>query len=487
LELQEKGLVVTEGVAPGATVLDSELKAGALKLPAVLMQSVTMIAPAIGILFGVQPIVSLAGVTAPIAYLVGLLIVLTLGVTLAQLAEKFPSAGGYFTYLSRTIHPRVGFMVGWLFMLNMPLAPGPIMAYMGVVLEGALKTQFGFDLPWWVFFLAGTAFVGVIVYRGIEVSGKALMILGSIEIVVVGALSFWGFFNPGPGGVSVQSFSPAHAGSGIFLAIIGAIFVYTGWEGTGSVAEESENPRRNVPIAVMASIIFLGIFTTLCVWGLLTGWGIANVSSFVSSPVSPPIVLAHRYWGGFGIIAVLVLINSTIAVCIAVSTVATRMWYAMARAGCFPSTFQKIHPVYKTPVNAIWLQLACFFVLGLGGALLVGLNNVWFVSGLVTTFALIFIYDSSCIGLFWYMWRERRSEFNWLVHGLVPAIGVLGLIGVGYNSVVPFPSAPFSYAPVIVAIWFVLGVVVLVAMKSRGREDWLLKAGAAMAEVPAHE
>ena len=96
-------------------VAETELKAGALGLPSVLMQGVTAIAPAIAILYSFQFIVGLAGTAAPWVYVAAMVIVFMTAVSLVSLARAFPSAGSYFTFVSRTVHPRAGFMSGWMY------------------------------------------------------------------------------------------------------------------------------------------------------------------------------------------------------------------------------------------------------------------------------------------------------------------------------------------------------------------------------------
>src|SRR5256712_6620365 len=100
------------GAAPGPAV-QTELKQDALGLLGATMQAITHIAPAIAALFFTQFIVSLAGVTAPLAYIIAVVIVLMLGNTLVQFSKHLPSAGGYYTYVSRALGPRFGFITSW--------------------------------------------------------------------------------------------------------------------------------------------------------------------------------------------------------------------------------------------------------------------------------------------------------------------------------------------------------------------------------------
>jgi len=171
-------------------VAKTDLQAGALRLPEVLMQSVTLVAPAIATLFSFGFIVgSFAGLMAPFAFAIVLLIALMLAINLSMLARLFPSAGGYFTYISRAIHPRVGLFAGWLYFLINPLVPGVILVYMGTVLDNELQAKYDFNFPWWLFVILGIGVIMFTAYRGIQLSGKLLIILGSLEILIVVGLS----------------------------------------------------------------------------------------------------------------------------------------------------------------------------------------------------------------------------------------------------------------------------------------------------------
>ena len=88
--------------ASSASRVQTDLKPESLGLVAVTMQAITHIAPAIAALFFTQFLVTLSGVTAPLAYLIGVLVVLMLGNTLIQFSRQLPSAGGYYTYVSRS-------------------------------------------------------------------------------------------------------------------------------------------------------------------------------------------------------------------------------------------------------------------------------------------------------------------------------------------------------------------------------------------------
>lgn len=473
------------GLDPTRTELRSDLSSGALSLPAVVMQGIAHIAPAIAILFTIQFNTSLAGIASPLSYLIAFVIVLVLGIVLTQLAKEFPSAGGYYTYVSRTVHPRVGFIVAWLFVLYSPAVAAPVLSAMGSVIEGKLKADYSITLPWWVFLIAVTAFLAWVVYRGIRLSARTMIIAVIVEMGIVLLLALWGLFDPGPGGLSLAPYNPADATSldGLYLAVVFSIFAFTGWEAAAPIAEESEDPRRTVPRGIIGSILVLGAFLVFSSWALLVGWGVDDVPGLVDSAELPGLVLADRFWGDASIILLLALLNSVIAGCIAYVNVATRMWYAMARSGSLPRVLGTVHPKTKAPVAALALEIALILAVGLGLGFGIGPFEAFVFIGIAITLAMVPVYSMGNLGVFLYYFRERRERFNWVLHGLFPLLGTLALIWVAYKTISPLPDAPFDKAPIAVIVWLVLGLIVLGTMNRMGREGWLLKAGKLTQEV----
>ena len=119
----------------------TDLKPESLGLVSVTMQAITHIAPAIAALFFTQFLVTLSGVTAPLAYFIGVLVVLMLGNTLIQFSRQLPSAGGYYTYVSRSLGSRVGFLTAWMFILYSPMAGGVVSGFFGFIAAGELKAE----------------------------------------------------------------------------------------------------------------------------------------------------------------------------------------------------------------------------------------------------------------------------------------------------------------------------------------------------------
>jgi amino acid transporter len=464
----------------GVLVAKTRLAGGALRLPEALMQSITETAPAFTLFFFIQGTVLLAALATPFVFLVGIVIMVLLSVTLAQIAKYLSSAGGFFTWVSRGLHPWVGWFIAWLYALYTPLLPGLVLGLVGYISDQFFKANYGFSVPWEWWVLGGVILCAVISYRGIKLSGRLLLITGSIEILIMMTLAVWGLASPGKGGFNLSGFNPSTAPTshGLYLAVIFAIVAYTGWESVASLGEETENPNRNIGIAMWGSVLALGIMFSFFAWGALVGWGTSQAASFGSATNNPLLSLAHRYWHGADIILLVALWNSGVAASLALFNQSTRMWFGMADAGALPKQLKYVHPKYKTPVGTILAEvvvafIAAFVFYQILYNPLTGFGFYAFALG----FAIVLIYSTAAIATGAYFWRERRSEFNPVLHLVFPVVVTVALVWSEYKSVVPLPPAPTRYALWFFVGWAVVGFVILVAMRLAGKEAWLLHAG----------
>jgi amino acid transporter len=465
--------------------LETDLEQNAIGLLGATMQAITHIAPAIAGFFFTAFIVSLAGITAPLAYFIGFLIVLMLGSTLAQLAKHMPSAGGYYTYVSRSLHPYFGFLTSWMYILYSPLVGGPLAGFFGFIVAGELKSNFGIDVPWlwWVSVLVFAPLTAYLQWEGIKPSTRFIVITGGLEMLIVFGLALTGFIAPPAGSsISFEVFNPANipAGEAFALAVVFTVQGLTGWEASAPLAEETADPKRNIPLSVMLSIAIIGTFLVIVFWGVITGFG-NDAEAVTSATPVPALALAHRVWGAGWIIILLAFLNSVAAVSIACANVGTRMWYSMARSGSFPKALAEVHPEHKTPGNAILLQLALNIVAGLYVGFVFQPDTGFFlVTGLLLVLAVSVAYILANIGVIRFYWTERRDEFNWILHLVFPILSTAVLLYAIYKS---FPlTTPFDLAPIVNGVWLLIGVLILLYLRMRGNEEWLEKAGKSIGE-----
>ena len=256
------------------------LRENAVGLPGMLMQGIATIAPSFAILASFVFIVSFASVVTPWAYLFGGALLALQALNASQLAKVFPSAGGWYTWIARAFHPRAGFFAGVLFSVWLPPVGVLTLSYLAyTVLEPSIKAEYNVDIKWWIWVIAGMALVIFFAYQGIALSEKALIITGSIEILIMVALALSGLASTGPGGFSWAPLNPGnfHLAGNLFLGVVFSIFAFSGWESTGPMAEESKNPKRNVPIGLVGSVAVLtDTYFVFVTWGYLNGIGVAK-------------------------------------------------------------------------------------------------------------------------------------------------------------------------------------------------------------------
>lgn len=463
----------------------TDLREGTVGLPGMLMQGIATIAPAFAILASFVFTVSLAGIVTPWAYLLGGAVLVLVAITSSQLAKEFPSAGGWYTWIARSLNPQAGFFAGWIFTIWLPPVAAFVTSFLAkTVLEPEIEAEYGVTIPWWIWVIGIVALVVFISYRGIVISEKVLIVTGLVEIVIMVALAISGLIDPGPGGFSVEPFSPSHFGDApnLFLAIVFSIFAFSGWEAVAPLAEESKRPRTYVVYGLIGSVVILAIYFVFVSWGYIVGIGVDNVNGIPEAESFPVFSLATRVWGDAWILLLFALVNSAIAVAIACFNGGTRTWYGMGRSGVLPGALARVSPKRKTPDNAIALETGvCILAFVL--ILIFGVEDVFFTWALTITLGLILMYILANAGVVKYYLTERRADLNPFLHIILPIVGSAAVAYVGFRSVVPLPAAPVKYAPIVLVVYLAIGGALLLYHYARGNKEWLIKAQMAMEET----
>jgi amino acid transporter len=152
----------------------------------------------------------------------------------------------------------------------------------------------------------------------------------------------------------------------------------------------------------------------------------------------------------------------------------------MGETGTLPKWFGRAHPKYRTPINAILANLVLSLAIGLGvGFLLNASRSYLLTNGLVLVLAVLYIYVSANVAVAVFYLRQKRDEFNWILHIAFPVLSTAALVYVTIRSFMPFPSFPYNWSPLIDGAWLAIGLVILAVLWLRGKTDWLVKAGAA--------
>ncbi|HZR40098.1 MAG TPA: APC family permease [Ktedonobacteraceae bacterium] len=449
-------------------VQDTALKKNALGLPGVLFQSIASMAPAAAVATSLTPAIPLAGAALPLSVLLATIACALIAYCIGQLAIHIPSAGGLYTYISRSLGVNLGFMSAWTFLLAQPLLLPLVALVWGPYAEDLVKTLIGIDISWMVW--VGIGFVGLflLTYYGIKLSADASILLGSLEMLIILSLSIV-MIVKSSGGNNLATFTPVFSPtgwSGIFQGMIFVFLAFVGFEACAPLGEETANPKRNVPRAIVYSAIGIGLFYVLAAYAGVIGWGIPHISGYAGS-AAPWNDLAHKFWGAIGpIIITFAILNSSLGNGNAGINASSRVAYAMGRIGTLPSPFAHLSP-HRTPAMAIAVQIGLSLVIAIACGLVFGVQNAFGLLGAVLTLGLLLLYFASCVSAFVFYLRERRQDFHIVQHVIVPIIPLVILCFVFVAQVYPIPAYPLNLTVPIVVVWLLLGIVYLVYLQRK--------------------
>lgn len=464
-----------EGETGFVEAKQSELQGGSLKLSHTVFQSVTNMAPAAAIVydFPLQAGVAAAGAAIVLGNVVALIGIIFIAFTVTEFAKKLPSAGGYFTYISRSLGPKSGTYTGWTFFLYSLVLPAEVTIIWAGITQGLVLQYIHIHVSWIFFEALILAVVGLLSYTGVKRSAKVAMIAGSIEILIFVVLSIAWLVHPASP-VNLKPFLPSSSPTGwggvLGLGMVFGILNFVGFEGAAPLGEETENPRRNVPRAVMGAAIAIGVLYVFVSFASVFGWGFSHISGFATN-AAPYNVLASRVWGPAWLFVFLAITNSSFACSMAIGNQASRVLYAMGRVDLLPKVLSRTHPKYKTPYVAVVAQGTMTFLISLIAGLIWGTIDGFAVLATTLTIGAIIVYCLGAIGLPVLYRREHRGEFNVGKHIIMPLLALALLIYVMYRTVWPVPAYPYNIPAYLSIVWIILGFgfVALVSRRVKGK------------------
>jgi len=475
---------MTERLLPG-TAIDIEhgmrLKPGQIGFGAVMFQSLTHIAPALALIFALTVGVQYAGAGIPLSTLLGFIGIMAIAYSIGQLARVLPAAGYYMTWTGRSIDPRYGFMAGWFVLMSEAIPMGGLFLILGTTMTAFLPTYAHINPSWVLWAILSAALVTVLLYLGVKISGGAGIVLGLLELTIMLVLAIWLIFYAG-GHNTLTVFTPSAPGVqngmvGILRAVIYTVPTFAGFETAAVLAEESKDPRRNIPRAILLATFGTGVFFVLGIYAGVVAWGPNKIAAYASSSNAWQVLGTH-VWGTLGAVLVfLALVNSILGNTNAEATSSTRLMYAMGRIGALPRWFGRVDRTHHTPYHAIFFLMGGSFIIAIASSLIFGgpSQGFGFTISLGAVFAIL-LYMSACLSVPFLYLRYKRDEFNPLKHLVIPGIGILIFIGPLISTVYPVPPSPLNIVPYIDLGWLIVGFAVMVYLLRR-RPESVLRTG----------
>ncbi len=456
------------------------LRRNSLGLPELVFQGVTHIAPATNMVFTFPIIALKAGPDMPLSFLLATVVCFFIGNTVSQFSQYLPSSGGYYSFATRGLGTRIGFMATWSYLVYELLGTAGSTGFLGYLISDMLRSGFGLHIPWWLIALVTFAVIWTLTHKGIRISAHVTAILGGLELTIMLSLAITFLIHPGAGSRYLAPLDPSlapHHYGGILAGMVFSILALSGFEGPAPLAQESRRAGTFVGHAVMLSLVATGVFYIFTSYASAIGWGTGNMAAFAVH-ANPYYALGHALWGAGWWFVVLALINSAVAVGLAGTNSVSRVMYTMGQAGTLPARFGKINPVHQTPTFAI----AMVQIVGIAAVLLIGLllrpSYIFGLLETIATLAVIVIYCTANLALTSYMRREHPEDFNVWHHAVSPWLGTLALLPVLFVTVYPVPEWPYNITPYVFLAALVAGFIYMQRLESR--KPGALRRGATM-------
>ncbi len=320
----------------------------------------------------------------------------------AELGSLFPKAGGQYVYLRDAYHPLVGFLYGWALLLLIEC--GAIAAVAITFAEYALRLVGRENASALPLAIAAIVVVSAINYLGVKPGSRVLNVFVVLKVAALAVLIGAGFLiapavpdaGAGPAGGTAGAGDALAGGAAALPVLFGAalvpiLFSYGGWQNANYVAEEIDDPRRNLPRSLLAGTLLVAAIYVLVNVVYLRALGLEGLAA-TRTPASDA---AGRLLGPGG--------DRFVAAAIAISTFGfldlavlapTRVYYAMAADGLFFRGVARLHPRFRTPSLAIVLQAAWAIALALTGTYAALVDTVvfadWIFFGLTVASVLVF-------------------------------------------------------------------------------------------------
>src|SRR6478609_9664409 len=200
--------------SPNTEAASPRLRRNAVGLTGAVIMSAAIMGPAVSTFFNPQFSMPFSGEATPFVYLACLIAILIAASGIVELAREFPSAGAFYTYVTRGLGPRAGFVTGALMFVAYALLPPAEVGLIGSYLQSTLHDQFGWNIQWWLIGMVPAALMIFLAFEGIRSSLRTALILFSIEVAIVLLLALIIVGKGGEDGLSLHPLSPAASPNG---------------------------------------------------------------------------------------------------------------------------------------------------------------------------------------------------------------------------------------------------------------------------------
>ena len=469
------------------------LGAKKLSLVDVVAQSVGFMGPVFSAAFLIPLIAGVgaagkgAGIATPFAVILAAVGVFALGWIVAQYAKKVHAAGSLYDYVSMGLGGKIGGIAGWLYYSGTTVLASAIAVLIGGLIHDTLFTSdpaapgilsAKSPLPVWAWSLIFVAAIFLIMYLGVRISTRVQLTLSLVSALVVLAFAIDVIVKVGSGN-SFKAFNPGESAdgwSGIFFGVMYGVLIFVGFETAANLAEETAEPKRSIPRAVLLSVAIATVFYVIIAYTQVAGFGF-DLTTFLSAAAAPLFALGSpASAGGYGSDLILklleiVVILDVIAVGLGAAVASTRGVFALARDRRIPAVLAKVSASRGTPVGAIvfvslWsLAMVILTKIRPDTFTITGLPPYFAIFAWLSSFgafALVVVYAAMSAGAF----KGLADHSSMAGVSVAAIVGLAISLGAIFGAIYKVPS-PTKLVVYYALAWLVVGAIVTLAVQGR--------------------
>ncbi len=388
----------------------------------------------------------------PLAYIVATIVMTFTALSYRQMVKAYPMAGSVYTYVSRSIHPHVGFLSGWAILLDYILLPLIVYIVCPLYLVAVVP-----GIPAWLWTILFIVVTTVINLIGVKVTAWAdniVVIVQVIFVVAVAIVSINFIVHGGGSGTLINSkaiFNPTeYANIGGFSTIFACASVlalsFLGFDAVTTLTEETKNPVKTVGKGIIIIAIAAGVYFIVYTYIMMNGW--PDAWKDMKTPDAGAMeYFAYACGQVFAVAFSLISIVSGTGNAVVGQAAAARIIYGMGRDGVLPKKFfGYVNPKTKVPTfNILLLGAIGFIAFGMDLTLACTLINFGALLGFV-------LVNVSVIAHYWGRQKERggKAVFTYLI---LPLCGAITCAVIWWNLDI--------HSKIVGSIWLVIGFIYL--------------------------
>jgi APA family basic amino acid/polyamine antiporter len=397
-----------------------------------------------------------AGPAVTISFIIAAVGCAFAGLCYAEFASIIPIAGSAYTYAYATMGEIIAWIIGWALILEYALGAATVSIswseYANKLLGGAIPFEWChspfekaldaagvmhhgiFNAPALVILLI----LSLLLIKGTQESAivNAVIVAIKVAIVLVFIAVGWHFINPAnhnpylipdnaPDALkqdgshySYQGFFD-HGWGGVMRGAAVVFFAFIGFDAVSTAAQEAKNPKKDMPLGILGSLVVCTILYVLFSWVLT---GVAPYTDFIKAGKEASVSYAidtYMHYGWLSTLVTVAILAGFSSVILVMLMGQSRVFYTMSCDGLLPKTFSDLHPKFRTPYKS---NMILFVFVGLFAVLVPG-----DITGDLTSIGTLFAFVLVCIGVMILRYKEPALNRPFKTP-LVPLVPILGVI-----------------------------------------------------------